>query len=133
LTADVSLASAARELNIREHHQAGDVAICQDAAVGNPVAAGAFERRTPFLAAIPVFKGGNVMARRWWFFIEGCQGNKRHRGFSFLQPLLEPKDSFPISVFFHLLRINDMLSLPLPVETTTEAGRCVSQRLQDDF
>ncbi|QQD23426.1 alkaline ceramidase [Venatoribacter cucullus] len=133
LTAEVSLASAARELNIREHHQAGEVAICQDAAVGNPVAAGAFERRTPFLAAIPFFKGGNVMARRWWFFNEGCQGNKRHLGFSFLQPLLEPKDSFPNTVLFQLLRINDMLILPLPFETTTEAGRRISQRVQDAF
>ena len=133
LTADVSLSTSARELNIREHHQAGDVAICRDAAVGNPVAAGAYERRTPFLAAIPFFKGGNVMARRWWFFTDGCQGNKRHLGFSFLQPLLEPKDSFPNTVLFQLLRINDMMILPIPFETTTEAGRRISQRVQDEF
>ena len=133
LSSDIQLASAARELNIREHTKAGDVEICHDAAVGNTVAAGAYERRTPWLSAIPFFHGGNVMARRWWFFKDGCQGNKRHLGFSFLQPLLEPKDSFPNTVMFQLLRINDMVVLPLPFETTTESGRRISTAVSDAF
>ncbi len=133
LSSDIQLASAARELNIREHTKAGDVEICHDAAVGNTVAAGAYERRTPWLSAIPFFHGGNVMARRWWFFKDGCQGNKRHLGFSFLQPLLEPKDSFPNTVMFQLLRINDMVVLPLPFETTTESGRRISAAVSDAF
>lgn len=133
LSGDIQLASAARELNIREHNKAGDVAICEDGAVGNTVAAGAYERRTPWLSAIPFFHGGNIMARRWWFFKDGCQGNKRHLGFSFLQPLLEPKDSFPNTVMFQLLRINDMVVLPLPFETTTESGRRISAAVSDAF
>lgn len=133
LTTDMQLASAARELNIREHTQVEDVTICHDAAVGNPVAGGAYERRTPWLAALPFFHGGNIMARRWWFFTDGCQGNKRHLGFSFLQPLLEPKDSFPNTVMFQLLRINDMVVLPLPFEATTESGQRISGRVAQEF
>lgn len=133
LTSDISLATAARELNIRDHNKAENVEICHDAAVGNTVAAGAYERRTPWLTLVPFFHGGNVMARRWWFFTDGCQGNKRHLGFSFLQPILEPKDSFPDTVMFQLLRINDMVVMPLPFETTTEAGRRMTARVQAEF
>jgi len=133
LTSDIALATAARELNIREHNKIGDVEICHDAAVGNALAAGAYERRTPWLTLIPFFHGGNIMARRWWFFTEGCQGNKRHLGFSFLQPLLEPKDSFPNIVMFQLLRINDMVILPLPFESTAEAGRRMAHSVAEEF
>ncbi|MAS24577.1 MAG: alkaline ceramidase, partial [Oceanospirillaceae bacterium] len=136
LSNEVTLTAAARELNIRDHNRIGDIEICHDAAVGNALAAGAYERRTPWLTLVPFFHGGNVMARRWWFFTDGCQGNKRHLGFSFLQPILEPKDSFPDTVMFQLLRINDMVILPVPFESTTEAGRrmaaAVKAELQAD-
>lgn len=122
LTSDISIMTAARELNIREHNKVGDIELCQDPAIGAPVAAGAYERRTPFLAAIPFLKGGNVMSRSW-FFTEGCQGNKTHLGFKYLQPLLEPKDSFPNTVLFQLIKINDTVVMPLPFEITTESGR----------
>ena len=122
LTSDISISTAARELNIREHNKVGDIELCQDPAIGAPVAAGAYERRTPFLAAVPFLKGGNVMSRSW-FFTEGCQGNKTHLGFKYLQPILEPKDSFPNTVLFQLIKINDTVVMPLPFEITTEAGR----------
>ncbi|WP_430460114.1 neutral/alkaline non-lysosomal ceramidase N-terminal domain-containing protein [Thalassolituus sp. LLYu03] len=133
LTADITLKTAARELNIRDHNKVEDVEICHDAAVGNTVAAGAYERRTPWLTAIPFFHGGNLMSRRWWFFKDGCQGNKRHLGFSFLQPILEPKDSFPNTVMFQLLRINDMVVLPVPFESTTESGHRMAERVQSEL
>ncbi|ASP37396.1 alkaline ceramidase [Bacterioplanes sanyensis] len=132
LTDEVQLASAAREINIREHNRIGDIELCQDAAVGNPVAAGAYERRTPWLAAIPFLKGGNLMSRRWWL-TDGCQGNKRHLGFSFIQPLVEPKDSFPHIVLFQLLRINDTAIVPLPFEVTVEAGRRITEAVVDEW
>lgn len=133
LTADISLTTAAREINIRNHNVIGDIELCDEGAVGNTVAAGAYERRTPWLAAIPFFKGGNLMSRRWWFFKDGCQGNKRHLGFSFLQPLIEPKDSFPDTVLFQIIRINDMAVLPLPFEVTTESGRRMSAAVKQVF
>lgn len=106
--------------------------MCEAPAVGSPVAAGAYERRTPFLAAIPFLKGGNIMSRSW-IFTEGCQGNKAHLGFKYLQPLLEPTDSFPNTVLFQLIKINDTVVMPLPFEVTTEAGRRLAERVSSEF
>ncbi len=129
LTDEVTVSSAVRELNIREHNTAEDVTLCHDAAVGNPVAGGAYERRAPWLAAVPCLHGGNVMSRRW-VFTNGCQGNKRHLLFSFLQPLVEPKDTFPHTVLFQLIRVNDTVILPLPFEVTAESGRRMAARVK---
>src|SRR5699024_6288063 len=79
LSPDLTLASAARELNIRDTNEAQGIAICTDAAVGSPVAAGAYERRTPWLTLVPLLHGGNVFARRW-LLTNGCQGNKSQLG-----------------------------------------------------
>lgn len=133
LVDEVTVSSAVRELDIREHNTAEGVTLCKDAAVGNPVTAGAYERRAPWLAAVPFLKGGNMMSRRWWFFKNGCQGNKRHFGFSFLQPLIVPKDSFPHTVLFQLIRVNDMVILPLPFEVTAESGRRMAARVKLEF
>lgn len=129
---DITLASAARELNIRHANEAKGIAICTAAAVGNPVAGGAYERRTPWLTLVPLLHGGNIFARRW-LFTNGCQGNKRQLGSAWLQPLLEPKDSFPNTVMFQLLRINDMAILPLPFEVTIEAGRRMRSAVKEVF
>ena len=133
LTDKVTVSSAVRELNIREHNTAEDVTLCRDAAVGNPVAAGAYERRAPWLAAVPFLRGGNVTSRRWRFFKNGCQGNKRHVASSWLQPLIVPKDSFPHTVLFQLIRVNDTVILPLPFEVTTESGRRMAARVKLEF
>lgn len=132
LTADLSIMTAGRELNIRENNTIEGIELCEDPAVGSPVAAGAYERRTPFLAAIPFLKGGNVMSRRW-VFTEGCQGNKAHLGFKYFQPVLEPTDSFPNTVLFQLIKINDTVVMPLPFEVTTEAGRRMAERVSSEF
>ncbi len=132
LTSKVTLASAARELNIREHNKVDGIELCKDAAVGAPVAAGAYERRTPWLTLMPFFHGGNFMTRRT-FFKDGCQGTKQHLGFAYLQPLLEPKDSFPNTVMFQILRINDMVVLPLPFEVTVESGRRIAKAVDEVF
>ena len=133
LTDDMVVGSAVRELNIREHNTVENVALCTSAVVGNPVAGGAYERRTPWLAAVPFLRGGNALARRSWLFTEGCQGNKRHLLFSFLQPLLEPKDSFPNTVMFQLIRVNDTVILPIPFEVTVTSGRRIAARVQGEF
>ncbi len=132
LTANVEIKTAARELNIRQNNRVEGIELCEDPAIGAPVAAGAYERRTPFLAAIPFLKGGNIMSRSW-VFTDGCQGNKAHLGFKYLQPLLEPKDSFPNTVLFQLIKINDTVVLPLPFEVTTEAGRRMAERVSAEF
>ncbi|HUT32150.1 MAG TPA: neutral/alkaline non-lysosomal ceramidase N-terminal domain-containing protein [Planctomycetota bacterium] len=133
LTTDVVLESAVRELNIREHNAVESIKLCRNAAVGNPLVAGAYERRTPLLAAVPFLKGGHWMSRRWWFFKNGPQGNKRHFGFSFLQPLVEPKSSFPNTVMFQLIRVNEAIILPVPFEVTAESGRRMAARVKQEF
>jgi len=132
LTADISLGSAVRELNIRENNVVENIELCKDAVVGNPLVAGANERGVPWIAAIPFLKGGNVMSRRW-FFKDGCQGNKRHLFFSFIQPLIEPKDSFPNTAMFQLIRVNDTVILPVPFEVTAESGRRMAERVEREF
>jgi neutral ceramidase len=132
LTADISLDSAVRELNIREHNVVENITLCKDAVVGNPLVGGANEPAGPLVWAIPFLKGGNVMSRRW-FFKDGCQGNKRHLLFSFFQPLIEPKDSFPNTAMFQLIRVNDTVILPVPFEVTAESGRRMAARVKREF
>lgn len=132
LTTDVKITTAARELNIQSSNRIDDTTLCQQPAVGAPVAGGAYERRTPYLSAIPFFKGGNIMARSW-FFTEGCQGNKTHLGFKYIQPLLEPVSSFPNTVLFQLVSINDAVIIPLPFEVTTEAGRRIADNVSREY
>ena len=128
----LTLRTAAREVNIRENNAVGDMKICRDPAVGNTVAGGAFERRTPWIAAVPIFQGGHDMARRDRF-TDGCQGRKRILGFSSLQPLVEPKVSFPTTVFFQLLQVNDLAILPLPYEVTVDSGRRISEQVIAEY
>ena len=132
LTDSITLNSAVRELNIRENNVVENIGLCKDPVVGNTVAGGAYERRAPWLAAIPFLRGGNKMARRWWF-TGGSQGNKRHLGFSFLQSLVEPKDSFPHTVMFQLIRVNDTIILPIPFEVTIESGRRMTDCVKREF
>jgi neutral ceramidase len=131
LTDQVTVSSAARELDIREHNTVEDVTLCPNAVVGNPLLAGAYERRAPWLAAVPFLKGGTAMSHRW-FFKNGGQGNKR-RVAGGLQPLLIPPDSFPHTVLFQLLRVNDTVILPLPFEVTIESGRRMAARVKSEF
>ena len=127
-----TLRTAAREVNIRENNTVEDTEICQDPAVGNTVAGGAFERRTPWVAAVPIFQGGHDLSRRDRF-VDGCQGRKRILGFSALQPLVEPKESFPTTVLFQLLQINDLAILPLPFEVTVESGKSIGEQVIDEY
>jgi neutral ceramidase len=132
LTADISVGSSVREINIREQNILENVELCKDAVVGNTLVGGANERGVPWVSAIPFLKGGNVMSRRW-FFKDGCQGNKRHLFTPFIQPLIEPKDSFPNTAMFQLIRVNDTVILPVPFEVTTESGRRMAARVKREF
>lgn len=132
LTTDLELASAAIEVDLRTDNQIDDEIICPKPLVGGAVAGGAYERRTPYLSVLPVLKGGTT-SRRWWFFKDGCQGDKRILGFKSLQPLFEPTDSFPRYALFQAHKINDMLILPVPFEMTTEAARRVVKNASQQF
>ena len=128
----LTLKTAAREINIREQRSVDNTEICQNPAAGNALAGGAFERRTPWLSALPFFQGGNDMARRDWF-TGNCHGRKRILGFSALQPIVEPKKSFPTTVLFQLLQVNDLAILPLPFEVTAESGHRIGERVIEEY
>ena len=132
LSNTISLKNIVREINIRENNNIHGIEICEDAAIGSPVAGGAYERRTPWLSLIPFFKGGNIFSHQW-FFTDGCHGNKDHIAFSFFQPLLEPKDNFPNVVMFQIIQINDTLILPLPFEVTIHAGKRIKSKISRSY
>lgn len=129
---ELVLSSAAREINISENNKVENVELCQQPFVGNATAGGAYERRTPWLSLVPMLNGASG-SKRWWFGKDGCQGSKRILGTSLLQPLFEPSESFPNTVLFQIMRINDMLILPLPFEITSESGRRISARVKSEF
>ncbi|WP_250656196.1 neutral/alkaline non-lysosomal ceramidase N-terminal domain-containing protein [Alkalimarinus coralli] len=119
LTDQVDIATAIRHVNIREANTINGYEICGEAAAGMTLAAAPLEHTSPVIGYLPFFKQGS---RRWGDEEDNCQGRKRILGFSMLQPLLEPKDSFPDYVLFQLVKINDLVMVPMPFEITTESG-----------
>lgn len=132
LSQDVTVASAAREVNIRDNNKIADVELCDTPYVGTATAGGAYERRSPWLSVLPTLRGG-WGSKRLWFGTDGCQGNKRILGTSWFQPLLEPTDSFPTTVLFQIVRVNDTLIMPLPFEMTTQSGLRAAAKVKKEF
>jgi len=132
LTSTINITTAAREINIQHNNRIGDITLCKAPAVGAPVAGGAYERRTPYLGLNPFFRGGSAVTRSW-FFNDGCQGNKAYLGYKYPQQLLAPIKSFPNTVLFQLIRINDAAIIPLPFEVTAEAGRRITRHVVNAF
>lgn len=130
LSDKVNLKSASRYVNLREQNSINGISICQDAAAGMTLAAAPLEHTSPIIGTLPFFKQGS---RRSGEEKDNCQGKKQHLGFAFLQPLLEPKDSFPNFVIFQLLQINDMVIAPIPFETTVESGQRFEQAIQEAY
>jgi len=132
LSNEISLKNAAREINIRNNNEIQGTSICKDAAIGSPVVGGAYERRTPWLSILPFFNTDSIFSHRW-IFTNSCHGNKNHAGFAYIQPLLEPKNSFPQVVMFQILRINDALIIPLPFEVTIHSGKQISSKIAENY
>lgn len=131
LTDIQTIHSAAREINLRKNPKIEDIEICEKPYVGNATAGGAYERRTPWISVIPFLSAG--WGSRSWFSTGGCQGNRAILGTTLLQPLFEPTDTFPTDVLFQIIRVNDMVILPLPFEMTSESGRRASKRVRSEF
>ena len=130
LTEQVDIQSAIRHINIRENNTIEGYEICKDAAAGMSLAAAPLEHTSPVIGYLPFFKQGS---RRWGDEEDNCQGRKRILGFSMLQPLFEPKDSFPDYVLFQLVKINDLVMLPMPFELTTESGYRLEKSVRSSF
>ncbi|WP_211827638.1 neutral/alkaline non-lysosomal ceramidase N-terminal domain-containing protein [Kistimonas asteriae] len=129
LSDTVSLRTATRELDIRNHNTYGNYSICDEAAAGNTLAAAPFEHTSPVIGYLPFFKQGS----RRTFFTDNCNGERRILGFDSLQSILEPKDSFPRTVLFQAFQIGDMAIIPLPYEITSESGRRIENRIRETF
>lgn len=130
LTDQVDIDSSIRQVNLREAPEIDGVQICDEAAVGNTLAAAPLEHTSPVIGYLPFMKQGS---RRWGAEEDNCQGRKRILGFDTLQRMLEPKDSFPDYVLFQLVRINDLLMVPVPFEMTTESGRRLAESAQQGW
>ena len=130
LTADVNLRSASRYVHLRDENSINGIEICRDAAAGMTLAAAPLEHTSPVIGHLPFFKQGS---RRSGEEKDNCQGRKQHVGFAYLQPIMEPKDSFPDFVIFQILQINDIAIAPLPFETTTESGFRFSDAIRDSY
>ena len=130
LTDQVDISSAIRQINIREKNTIDGHEICSDAAAGMTLAAAPLEHTSPVIGYLPFFKQGS---RRWGDEEDNCQGRKRILGFSLLQPLFEPKDSFPDYVMFQLVKINGLVMVPLPFEVTTESGARIADAIKQQF
>ena len=124
LQADVSVASACREVDLYRDGTINDVSICPRPVVGNALTAGADDGKTPVLYRLPFFREGWSSAR--WLFTGSCQGHKRHVGGIF-QPLVLKKTDFPHHLFVQVIRVGETLLLPFPFELTCQAGRRVSE------
>ncbi|MCG8614263.1 MAG: neutral/alkaline non-lysosomal ceramidase N-terminal domain-containing protein [Pseudomonadales bacterium] len=127
LTAQVSLRSAVREVSITEKPRIGQAEICTEAAAGNTLAAAPLEHTSPVIGYLPFIRQGS---RRWDVAEDDCQGRKRILGGDWVQRWLEPKDSFPDSVLFQIVEINDLLILPLPFEVTVESGQRIANAVR---
>lgn len=130
LTDQVDISSAIRQVNIREDNTIDGYEICSEAAAGMTLAAAPLEHTSPVIGYLPFFKQGS---RRWGDEKDNCQGRKRILGFSLLQPIFEPKDSFPDYVLFQLVKINDLVMVPLPFEVTTESGNRIANAIKQQF
>jgi len=130
LTSQVNIQTAIRHINIREANSIDGNEICDEASLGTPLAAAPLEHTSPVIGYLPFFKQGS---RRWGDEEDNCQRRKRILGSSLLQPLLEPKDSFPDYILFQLVKINDLVMVPMPFEFTTEAGYRLENTVRNSF
>ncbi|WP_420588460.1 neutral/alkaline non-lysosomal ceramidase N-terminal domain-containing protein [Bacterioplanoides sp.] len=120
---------AARHVDIRDNPEINGTAICDEAAAGTTLTAGPYEHESPVLAWIPGFKQGSSR----WFNTEGCHGNRLLVGGAWLQPLFEPKDSFPRDILFQLIQIGDLAIAPLPFELTAETGFRIQAAIEQSY
>jgi neutral ceramidase len=121
---DLIVSSACREVDLYRDNTINGVSLCSRPVVGNALTAGAEDGQTPVLRWLPFFHEGWATSR--WFFTGSCQGHKRHIGGIF-QPLVLKKKDFPHDLFFQVIRVGDVVLVPLPFEVTCQAGRRISR------
>ncbi|WP_419812099.1 neutral/alkaline non-lysosomal ceramidase N-terminal domain-containing protein [Bacterioplanoides sp.] len=120
---------ASRHVDIRDNPVINNTTICDEGALGTTLTAGPYEHESPLLAWLPFFKQGSSR----WFNTEGCHGNRLIVGGAWIQPWLEPKDSFPRDILFQLIEIGDLAIVPLPFELTAETGFRIQAAVENSY
>jgi len=120
---DIVIRFRTREINLFSEPCAAEICLCNRPVVGSALAAGADDGPSPVISKLPWLRQGSPR----WFFTNFCQGHKRTLGGP-LQYLILSKEDFPHELFLQVLQIGEALLIPLPFETTKEAGlRMVSK------
>lgn len=117
----LTTAVASRQLNLLDRIDTGRFGLCERAITGASVAGAANGDEVFPISYLPFLEEG--WPRR--LFTDQCQGVKQWM-LSKLQLLL-PAERFPHQALFQIVRINDLVLVPLPWEITLESGN----RLRD--
>ncbi|MBU3918073.1 neutral/alkaline non-lysosomal ceramidase N-terminal domain-containing protein [bacterium] len=119
LKSDVNVGFRAREINMLETSEIDGIHISDRGYVGMSTPAGALGRgRITSFNKVWLFRAGRPKR----FFTKGSQGHKRIL-LGPLQSLILPKEDFGHILFAQIIRIADVLLIPLPWEVTQEMGR----------
>lgn len=124
LTDQLETAVASRQLDLLDDIDTGRFGLCERAITGAAVAGAANGDEVFPVSYLPFLKEG--WPRR--FFTDGCQGVKQWM-LSRLQLLL-PAERFPHQALFQIIRINDLVLVPLPWEITLESGNRIRQAVK---
>jgi neutral ceramidase len=123
---EVTIRFLAKEIDVFSEPCIDETCLCERPVVGAVLAAGADDGPSPVINKLPWLRQGSPR----WFFTESCQGHKRTL-LGPLQYLILPRKDFPHQLLLQMIQIDDVLLLPLPFETTKEAGIRISKQCQD--
>jgi len=121
LTGNLTTAIASRQLNLLDDIDTGRFGLCERAIAGASVAGAANGDEVFPISYLP------LLAEDWprRVFTDNCQGVKQWM-LSKLQLLL-PAKRFPHQALFQIVRINELVLVPLPWEITLESGNRLRQ------
>lgn len=116
LDSNLSTAIASRQLDLLDQTQASEFGLCERAVAGASLAGAANGDEVFPISYLP------FLAEDWprSLFTDGCQGVKQWM-LSKLQLLL-PADRFPHKALLQVVRINELVIVPMPWEVTLESG-----------
>jgi neutral ceramidase len=123
---DATIRFLAKEIDVFSEPCIDETCLCERPVVGSALAAGADDGPSPIISKLPWLRQGSPR----WFFTESCQGHKRTL-LGPLQYLILPRNNFPHQLLLQMIQIDDIMLLPLPFETTKEAGIRIAKQCQD--
>ena len=123
---EVTIRFLAKEIDVFSEPCVDETCLCERPIVGSALAAGADDGSTPVIDKLPWLRQGSPR----WFFTKSCQGHKRTL-LGPLQYIILPRQDFPHQLLLQMIQIDDIMLLPLPFETTKEAGIRIAEQCRD--